>query len=456
MLAAATAWNGLAAQLQSTATSYGSVISELTDGSWSGPSSAAMEAAVTPYLAWMNATAGQAEQAGSQAQAAAAAYEAAFAMTVPPPVITVNRTQLASLVATNVFGQNTTAIAANEAQYGEMWAQDAAAMYSYAANSAAASQVTPFTEAPQTTNVAGTAAQSAALTQATGTAAGNAQASLSGLISQTLQSLATPAASTPSSSGLLGNLLGNLSLTSSATGSATGGLSGLGTSLLGDYLYLPAFFGAFLAIDALSPLMSNAETAAPAAAVGDATGGAADGGAGGADGAEGAEGGPAGAGGAPDWAGGADGGAGSELAGDSGVAAGLGEAPSLGGLSVPPNWLWSAAPPPPMLFPAGTPLPGSDAEHGGGLGFPFMFGGLPGAAAAGAAAGAAGSKFGSRLKVVARPPSAGYPAETEASPAPRYPKPAASHSITGNGHAPPGYRPAIVYVPTNGNDTTHV
>ena len=144
-----------------------------------GPSSTAMAAAVAPYVAWMSATAGQAEQAGSQAQAAAGAYETAFAMTVPPPVIAANRTQLASLIATNVFGQNTTAIAANEAQYGEMWAQDAAAMYGYAANSAAATQVTPFTAAPQTTNPAGSAVQSAAVTQAAGTAAGNAQASLS-------------------------------------------------------------------------------------------------------------------------------------------------------------------------------------------------------------------------------------------------------------------------------------
>ena len=98
-----------------------------------GPSSTAMEAAAAPYVAWMSATAGQAEQTAAQAKAAAAAYQAAFAMTVPPPVIAANRTQLASLTATNVFGQNTPAIAATEAQYGEMWAQDAAAMYGYAA-----------------------------------------------------------------------------------------------------------------------------------------------------------------------------------------------------------------------------------------------------------------------------------------------------------------------------------
>ena len=50
MLAAASAWDGLAAELQSTAASYGSVISELSDGPWLGPSSASMTAATAPYL----------------------------------------------------------------------------------------------------------------------------------------------------------------------------------------------------------------------------------------------------------------------------------------------------------------------------------------------------------------------------------------------------------------------
>ena len=68
MLAAAPAWNGLAAELHSAASSYGSVISELTDESWVGPSSTAMAAAAAPYVAWMSATAGQAEQAASSGQ----------------------------------------------------------------------------------------------------------------------------------------------------------------------------------------------------------------------------------------------------------------------------------------------------------------------------------------------------------------------------------------------------
>ena len=107
MLAAAAAWNALAAELQSTASSYQSAIAGLIAGSWLGPSATTMAAAAAPYVAWMRATATQAEQTASQATAAAAAYEAAFAETVPPPVVAANRSLLTALVATNLFGQNT-------------------------------------------------------------------------------------------------------------------------------------------------------------------------------------------------------------------------------------------------------------------------------------------------------------------------------------------------------------
>ena len=94
-----------------------------------------------PYVGWLSAAEAQAQAAAGQAGAAAAAYEAAFAATVPPPLVAANRAQLASLVATNLLGQNTPAIAATEAQYEQMWAQDVAAMVGYAAGSAAASPV---------------------------------------------------------------------------------------------------------------------------------------------------------------------------------------------------------------------------------------------------------------------------------------------------------------------------
>jgi PPE-repeat protein len=130
--------------------------------------------------------AGQAEQTAAQAAASVAAYEAAFAATVPPPVIAANRSQLASLVASNVLGQNTPAIAATEAEYGQMWVQDAAAMYGYAGRAAAAAAVTPFSQPSATTNPAGMGSQSGAVAQSS---AGSAQSQLSQLINAIPQAL---------------------------------------------------------------------------------------------------------------------------------------------------------------------------------------------------------------------------------------------------------------------------
>jgi PPE-repeat protein len=243
MLTAAAAWNNLAAEMRSAAASYGSVISGLTSGSWQGPASTSMATAAAPYAAWMNTTAAQAEQTAAQAQAAATAYESAYAMTVPPPVIAANRAQLASLVSTNVLGQNTPAIATTEAQYGEMWAQDAAAMYGYAGSSASASNLTPFTAPQQTTNAGGLAGQAAAVAQATGTSAGsgtsattNASTTLSGLTS--LLGGSTSSADSTGASGLA-NWLGIAPGSNTATTGLAGllnDLDGSNGSLLGSFL----------------------------------------------------------------------------------------------------------------------------------------------------------------------------------------------------------------------------
>lgn len=162
LMQAAAAWQRLANELTATAASYSSVISGLTGDDWLGPSALSMAAAAVPYVAWMRATAASAEQAAAQAVAAANAYESAYAATVPPTVIAANRRTMLSLVKTNVFGQNTPAIATSEAQYGEMWAQDIVAMEGYAGASAAASQLPPFTPPPATTSRAGSLSDAAA------------------------------------------------------------------------------------------------------------------------------------------------------------------------------------------------------------------------------------------------------------------------------------------------------
>ena len=201
MLAAAAAWDGLASSLQSAASAYQSEIATLTAGPWLGPAAASMGAAAASYLAWMRTTATQAEQTAAQAKASATAYETAFADTVPPPVVAANRSLVMALIATNLFGQNTPAIATAEAQYAEMWAQDAVAMYGYAGAAAAATALTPFSPPPKTTNSG--AAQPAAVAQATGTTAGNAQNVVASgqqalaAVPNALTGLAAPAAAAP-------------------------------------------------------------------------------------------------------------------------------------------------------------------------------------------------------------------------------------------------------------------
>ncbi|OBI08138.1 hypothetical protein A5714_21650, partial [Mycobacterium sp. E2462] len=181
------------------ASGYSSVVTELSGGPWVGPASASMLKAVTPYVSWLSVMAAMAEETASQGRAAAAAYEAAFAMTVPPPAIAANRVLLATLVATNFFGQNTPAIAATEADYGLMWAQDAVAMYGYAGASVLASALEPFPAPPNTTTPDATTDQAMAVSRAATEPAGNVAHAASNTGSQLgavapMQQLATTAA----------------------------------------------------------------------------------------------------------------------------------------------------------------------------------------------------------------------------------------------------------------------
>ncbi|ORW67490.1 ribulose phosphate epimerase [Mycolicibacter senuensis] len=213
MLAAAAAWEALAAELSSTASSYNSVVTSLAQA-WSGPTAAAMSSAAQPYWGWMGSTAAQAAQSSAQARAAAAAYDAAFAATVPPPLIEANRSLLLSLIATNILGQNTAAIAATELEYAAMWAQDAAAMYGYAGVSASATTLPSFAPPPQTTNPVGLHAQSAAAGQAATGAGAQAQSSLTQLISlvpQVLQGMAVSGSAQAEPTAILDFLAGPLS-----------------------------------------------------------------------------------------------------------------------------------------------------------------------------------------------------------------------------------------------------
>jgi PPE-repeat protein len=170
LMAASTAWNELAADLESTATQYQTLITNLVTGSWLGPSSAQMASATAPYIAWLQGTAATAAQTGAQAEAAAGAYQTAYASMVPLPEIAANRALLAELVSNNFLGQNTGAIATTEANYLDMWIQDALGMDTYQVNSQATTSALPAqVAAPQVASGATPAAAVAAANPADAT-----------------------------------------------------------------------------------------------------------------------------------------------------------------------------------------------------------------------------------------------------------------------------------------------
>jgi PPE-repeat protein len=407
MLAAASAWDVLAAEVGSAASMYSSVVTSLAEGSWLGPASASMAAAATPYVDWMSTTATQAEETGYQARAAAAAFEAAFAMTVPPAEVAANRAQLAALVATNVVGQNTPAIAATEALYGEMWAQDAAAMYGYAGSSAAASTVTPFGSPPETTNASAAASQAGTVAQATGTSSGaGVQSTLSQVVSSLPSALQTMAAPTsgvnpfaPGSNTATTGIAGFLNMLDGQTGSAFGSFatSGLWNGILSGNWFNPASvspavtsaFGdiGFLAVagqsfGGLNPALLSGATA-PAATTGAALA----------------------------HAGSAIGSIGSSGLGGSAVSAGVGRATLVGAMSVPQSWA-AAAPPgttaPLMASSSGgwAIAPGAGVHEAAAPGVPGMPG-MPMGGSGGRGFGFAAPRYGFRPTVVAHPPAAG-------------------------------------------------
>lgn len=145
---AASAWDGLAVDLSSSASSFHTVVSDLAGGAWTGPSSASMTAAAVPYVQWLIIAAAQAEVAALQARMAALAYEGALVATVPLPEVLANRARLLVLIATNFFGVNTAAIAQTELEYVEMWAQDVAAMLGYHAGAQSTAEALPAFSAP--------------------------------------------------------------------------------------------------------------------------------------------------------------------------------------------------------------------------------------------------------------------------------------------------------------------
>ncbi|MGO8966243.1 PPE family protein [Mycobacterium sp.] len=368
LMAASSAFNNLSSELSSNAASYESVISQLTGSEWQGPSSEAMSAAAQPYIGWLTTTSGQLREAATQAIASAAAYEMAFSASIPPPVIAANRAALAALVATNILGQNTPAIAANEALYGEFWAQDAAAMYGYASASAVAATLSPLTPPAETTNPAGQGQQAAAVSNAVGSNGTSATLNNTlGSLQSAVGSAANPAAVSAQSlpvGGLLSAINGLLGVPI-----VSNGIYNIGVTLAWNSAMMTAtlpLLGHFLAGSPFGVMISDTTPLGAGLGFGTTLAGA------------------------------------SESMGGSAALAGMGSASSVGGMSVPAAW--SAATPATAVGDA--TLAGSGwtaaADETAGMGGGGMQGIMPGMASAGGKSGMglSGPRYGVKPKVM--------------------------------------------------------
>ncbi|MCV7034869.1 PPE family protein [Mycobacterium heckeshornense] len=367
LVASAAAWQALSAELGSAGAAFSAVVTALAAGSWLGPSSISMAAAAAPYVVWMIATAAQCEEAAAAAGQAATAFEGARAGVVPPPVIEANRDAL--MAAIGGLPWTAPAVAALEAEYDEMWAQDTGVMYGMAGDFAGVTgSLVPFTPPMPNTNPAGLAAQAASVGQSAGQAAGQQSVKFTDATSQVAGLPAGVDAQTMLTMGpqLISMVPQTLQGFSSPLSSGLNPASGLGQfqSLLSPFLGVlnnPALMGM---------------------------------GTGGAGVASGLSPGLSGLGGAAS-------------AGGSGVEALAGRAASLGGLSVPATWTAGAAETTaataaaaPVSAPAGaagssSAVPASTS--GGG-----MYGGAPMAAGMGGRSGPGGPRYGTPIKVTRR------------------------------------------------------
>jgi PPE-repeat protein len=384
LMTAASAWNGIAAELTSAATGYDGIVTSLASEEWLGPASAAMAAAVQPYVEWMTTTAGQAEEAAAQAQSAAAAFETVLASVVPPPAVALNRTTLAQATATNLLGQNNGIIAQLEAQYAEFWAQNARALYSYASQSAAAAKVTPYNTAPNIVNPGAASNQAAVTAAQAATPAASLQQTLQGYLTQiqsNLGLLSTPTGTTKLVTGFQNSnpLLQELWFLFSGQTTLPTNFGGLvnGYSPYASLFYntegLPYFSigmgNNFVQISKTIGLIGGA--AAPAAAAV-----------------------PKGLPGLGGMLGG----------GVGGAAAHLGSATSIGKLSVPVSWTGAAPAAAAHAIPVSSISAAPEAAAGGPGN---LLGGMPLAGAGAGGSHGAGPRYGFRPTVMARPPLGG-------------------------------------------------
>ncbi|SPM36744.1 PPE family protein, partial [Mycobacterium rhizamassiliense] len=372
---AASSWNAVSAELQSYALGVENVITDLSDQEWWGPSSTQVASAFGPYIQWAKDTATQAEQNGIQASEAAAAYEQVFGSVVPPPLIATNRVQLLNAVSTNVLGQNNGVISQLESQYNDFWAQNTSALNNYQTQSNnATSQLKAVKNAPEVATDTGQ--QSQAVSNASTLSSGTAQKTVNATTQATTQATTNATAAATSTNPLQEAwfLLTGQTIFPSNLATFVNGLSpfsGFAYNVEGLPYFSVGMGNSGVQIAKSTGQLGGAVAGAAAAAPKGLSG----------------LGGMLGGGAAPS------------------VAAGLGNAASIGKLAVPAAWNGALPGAVAHAAPIAVNTVSAVPEASGGAG--NLLGGMPLAGMGTGGATGAGPRYGFRPTVMARPPFAG-------------------------------------------------
>ncbi|KBS91716.1 PPE family protein PPE57 [Mycobacterium tuberculosis UT0006] len=139
----------LAYSVETTAESLEDELDEL-DENWKGSSSDLMADAVERYLDWLTKHSRQILETAYVIDFLAYVYEETRHKVVPPATIANNREERRRLIASNVAGVNTPAIAGLDAQYDQYRAQNIAVMNAYVSwTRSALSDLPRWREPPQ-------------------------------------------------------------------------------------------------------------------------------------------------------------------------------------------------------------------------------------------------------------------------------------------------------------------
>ncbi|WP_252980098.1 PPE domain-containing protein [Mycobacterium riyadhense] len=85
---------------------FEAVTSGLAAGSWQGPASTVMAAAAAPYAGWLSAAATPGPGSGQSSRRGSFGIRGGVGATVRPAALALNRSQLVSLVQSNLLGFN--------------------------------------------------------------------------------------------------------------------------------------------------------------------------------------------------------------------------------------------------------------------------------------------------------------------------------------------------------------